>query len=459
MSEDDRPVEDGAEPTVVPDDVADLVAFVESTDAAVVALRWWDGDDRRTTFVVGVDPTPSGVGPDDGSTVDVQSVEADSPVARPITLAAVEAVRPLLTAESVTAALPDDPPRRAALLRGLAAHAPELVDVGVVLCLLAPEVEDAPVLTDALGCLSILAADRPDDCVAAIPRVHALVADPTNHAVHAAALTCLAALAAARPGEAAPHVESSFPGLDSSDSTVATAAVTCVSHVASGDPESVIDAADRLVGLVTAPDPTVRLHATYTLGRIAVVAPEVIRPEVASLARVVGDETERTATRLNATCAVGRVAGEWPDAVVEHLPTFADALGDSDSGIRANAAGVVGDVAMTHAVAVRRYVDALLARLDDDSVARANASTALARVARELPETVAPHVDRLVDALDDDDPLVRENVCWTLGYLRDDARTARPILERLRTDDGNERVRGRAAWALDEVDGGVGATE
>jgi HEAT repeat protein len=459
VSEEDSARGDDGAPDDVLDEAANLVAFVESTDTAVVALWWRDGDDRRVTFAFGADPVPPGVASDEESMVDVRAVEAEPPVARPVPMAAVDAVRPLPTTEAATVALPDDRPRRAALLRGLAAHAPELVDVGVVLCLLAPPADDGPVVTDALRCLSTLADERPADCVAAIPRVHALVTDPANHTVHAASLTCLAALAAACPEEVAPHVESVFHALTATDRTLVTAATTCVSHVASADPASVSAATDPLVDLTTTADPTVRLHAAYTLGRIAVVAPEAVRPEVDSLVRVVGDGTERTATRLNATCAVGRIAGEWPDAVVEYLPTFVGALDDDDAGVRANAAGVVGDVATTHAVAVRRHVDALLACLDDeDDVTRANGSTALARVTREFPDAVCPHVDRLVDALADDDPLVRENACWTLGYLRDEARPARPVLKRVRTDDGNERVRGRAAWALDEVDG-VGATD
>lgn len=461
MSEGEWPTGSDGSLDVVPDDVTELVAFVDAAEAPVVALRWWDGDDRRSTFAFDVAPVPSGVGSSDGSAVDVWAVDADSPIARPIPLTALDSIVPLPTADEATAALPDALPRRAALLRGLATHAPELVEVGVVLCLLASDRDDVPVLTDTLRCLTTLVEERPDDCVAAIPQVHTLVTDPTNYAVRAAALTCLAAFAAARPGEVVPYVESVFPAVESSDSTLVTAATTCVSHVASADPESVRDATEPLVDLLTATDATVRLHAAYALGRVAVVAPEAIRPAVDSLVRVVSDGTERTATRLNATCAVGRVTGEWPDAVVEHLPTFVDALADADDGIRANAAGVVGDVATTHAIAVRRHVGTLFACLDDDdSVTRANGSTALARVAREFPGAVCPHVDRLVDALDDDDALVRENACWTLGYLRGDARRARPVLERVRTDDGNERVRGRAAWALDEVaDEGVGATD
>ena len=459
-----RPDTDPARPTaaaVVPEDVDDLVTLTDGVDTGIVLLWWKDGTCRRLTFAFDVSSVPSGVERDGHPTVDVRAVDDDPPVARPLPFASVEAVRPVSRAETVTEALPADHARRAATLRGLADHAPHLVDVTVVLCLLEASDDDGARL-DALRCLSTLADARPDDCVAAIPRVHDLVVDPPDSIVHAGALTCLASLAAALPAEVAPHVRSVFSALDAADDAAVTAGVTCISHVASTDAEAVVDAADRLVDLVTAAEPTVRLHAAYALGRIAVVAPEAIRPAVADLTGVVGDETERTATRLNATCAVGRVAGEWPDVVVDPLPTFVDALDADDAGIRANAAGVVGDVATTQAVAVKRHVAPLFACLDDaDDVTRANASTALARVAREFPEAVTDHVDRLVDALEDDHPLVRENACWTLGYLRDEARHARPVLERVRTDDGDERVRGRAAWALDEVGDGssVGATD
>jgi hypothetical protein len=448
---------------VAPSDVDDIVAFVDRVDSGVVRLRWVEDGDRRTTFAFDVDPTPAAVAPLEAPTVDVRSVDDDPPVATPVPLAAIDSVRPIPDAETVTETLPTDPLRRAETIRGLAAHAPTLVDVSVVLRLI-DSTADAAVRVDAVRCLSLLAAERPDDCVAAIPQVDSLLDDGVDRAVRAGALTCLGTLASVRPKEVAPYVERVFFALDVADDVPAKSAATCVSHVASADPEAVVDAADRLVALTAASDPDVRMHAAYAVGRIAVVAPGSIRSEVATLAGVLADETERTATRLNATCAVGRVAGAWPDAVVDELPRFVDALGDDDAGIRANAAGVVGDVASAHAVVVRRHVAPLLSCLDDaDDVTRANGSTAVARVAREFPESVCDHVDRLVDALDDDSPLVRENVCWTLGYLRDEAEAepACPELERLRTHDGDERVRDRAAWALGELGtgSGVGATD
>lgn len=452
MTTDTRPGEGFA-----PETVDELVTSIESTDSAVVGLCWRDADHNRTTFALDVTPVPA-VGGIDEQRVDVRDVVDDTPVAQSVPFAAVQSVLPVPDAGTATELLPDDSPRRAALLRGLAEHAPALVDLPVVLTLLDREAEPTAVVTDALASLTALASERPTDCAAALPRVRTLLSAGPETAVTEGALTCLTALAAARPEEVAPHVETVSPALSSSNPFVVQTAVSCVSHVASVDPESVVDTSDVLFDLLDVTDADVRMHAAYTLGRVAVVAPELVRPEVVRLAGVVEETTERTATRLNATCAVGRVAGECPGAVVDHLEPFVAALADADAGVRANAAGVVGDVAVTHAVAVRRHAPALVRSLDDDDgVTRANVSTALARVAREFPEALCDHVDPLVGRLEDEEPLVRENVCWALGYLRDDARAARPMLERVRTDDGDERVRGRAEWALDEVgDEGVG---
>lgn len=440
----------------VPEGVGDLVEYAASVDTDVLLLGRVGGG-RRSEFVVDVAPVPASVRTDGAPAVDVWRLDAGPPVASPVPLAEIESVRPVSDAETATAALPSDPRVRAGVLRELADRDPALVDVAVVLPALDRRASaDRGLVTDALACLTSVAHDRPDDCVAAVPQVRALVSETADQGVRTDGLACLAALAAARPEEIAPHVAVAAASLDATDPAEATAAVACVSHVAGEEPGAVVDCVADLVAVLDADDAERRMRAAYAIGRVAVVDPAAVRSAVPRLVAVVADRRARTATRLNATCAVGRVVGDRPAAVVDHLPTFVDTLGDGDAGLRANAAGVVGDLAATHAVDVRRHVPPLVARLDDeDEVVRVNASTALARVAREFPEAVAAHVAALVGGLDDEASVVRENVCWSLGYLRDWARTARRPLERLRADDADDRVRDRARWALDRVEGGV----
>ncbi|WP_192918518.1 HEAT repeat domain-containing protein [Salinigranum salinum] len=452
-----------------------LLASIRSFAAEVVVLHCVEDGRQRPTFATDVSPVPDGARSDDTPAVDVSCVTAEPPVARPIPLEAIESVRPIPDRAAVTAALPPDTHARATILRGLADHAPALVDVAVVLSVLDRDPSAHPAaLVAALDCLARLARDRPDDCLAAVPRVGTLVsrttgaetgtetigADTTGRdEIRTGALAAFAALAATCPEHVTPHVSSVFPALDAPGPVDASAAVACVAHVAGDDPTAVVDCADDLAGFLDGDDADGRKHATYAIGRIAAVDPGAVRPMVGRLVSVVDDPTAPQVTRLNATCAVGRVAREWPDAVVDHVPTFVAVL-DADTagvGIRANAAGVVGDVAVTHVVDVRRHVDALVAAVDDeDGVVRANATTAVARVAREFPDALVDAVDRLVGCLDDEESLVRENACWTLGYLREDARVARSELDRLRVDDASQRVRDRACWAVDEVTGGDG---
>lgn len=439
----------------VPTGVDGLVGYVDSLDEPVVSLQWVDDGRRRTTLAVGVTPVPAGVPATDTPAVDVRSVAVGSTVARPVPVSAVESVRPVADAQTATAALPTDSRSRVATLRGLAEHAPELVHVAVVLPMLD---HDSPVVVEALSCLTDVAHERADDCVAAVPLVLSLLSGPDEgesggeNEVRVGALSFLAALAAARPADVVPHLDRVCDWLASSETAAVAAAVRCVSSVAGAEPTAVVDHGDELTALLGADDGEIRMHAAYALGRVAVVSPETVRPHVARLAVVVGDRSARTPTRLNAACAVGRVAGEWPDAVVDHLETFVETLAAADARLRANAAGVVGDVAVSHPVDVRHHLEPLVARLDDeDGTVRVNASTAVARVAREFPDAAVDHVGRLVGALDDEESVVRENACWTLGSLQGRARTARAALEGVHADDGDEQVRDRARWALDEL--------
>jgi hypothetical protein len=470
----ERPRTDGTSaPTTgepPPATVDALMTSIRSFDAVVVVLHCVEDGRRRPTFATDVSPVPAGVRSEDTPAVDVSCVTAEPPVARPIPLEAIESVQPIPGRAAVTAALPPAPHARATILRGLAEHTPELVDVAVVLSVLDRDASAHPAaLVEALDCLARLARDRPDDCLAAIPRVQTLVSETTGAGtgtlgadttgrdeIRSGALAAFATLAATCPEHVTPHVSSVFPALDAPDPVDASAALACVAHVAGDDPTAVVDCADDLAGFLDRDDAGGRKHAAYAIGRIAAADPGAVRPMVGRLVSVVDDPTAPQVTRLNATCAVGRVAREWPDAVVDHVPAFVAVL-DADTagvGIRANAAGVVGDVAVTHVVDVRRHVDALVALVDDeDGVVRANATTAVARVAREFPDALVDAVDRLVGCLDDEESLVRENACWTLGYLREDARVARSELDRLRVDDASQRVRDRACWAVDEVTG------
>ena len=132
------------------------------------------------------------------------------------------------------------------------------------------------------------------------------------------------------------------------------------------------------------------------------------------------------------------------------IPTVHELLSADNDRLRANAAGLLADLADEYPEKVQPVVsDAIELLNDENDHARYNATSILARVADHNPEAVESAIEALIDALNEDRPEARENACWALGYLK--ATTAEDALTSLAESDPNERVRQVASQALDEI--------
>lgn len=118
--------------------------------------------------------------------------------------------------------------------------------------------------------------------------------------------------------------------------------------------------------------------------------------------------------------------------------------------LRANAAGLLADLADEYPTEVRRVVPRAIELLDDDDEkARYNATSILAHIAKAHPEDVEAAIDPLTEVLDDDFSWTRSNACWALGYL--EAEQALKSLEELKQHDSEKEVRDAAEFAVHEI--------
>jgi HEAT repeat protein len=144
------------------------------------------------------------------------------------------------------------------------------------------------------------------------------------------------------------------------------------------------------------------------------------------------------------------VAKEFPDVAEETVPTAIELLDAESERLRANAAGVIADVAGPYPDQVRPAVSRAIALLDDeDPKVRHNATSILARVANVDPESVSPATAKLIDCLDDPLPSTRANACWALGYI--EAEQALGPIEQVAERSSETEVQTAAEFALDQI--------
>lgn len=345
----------------------------------------------------------------------------------------------------------DTPAERVSGFVGLARFAPERVPLAGLVVALGSD--DRAVREPALRALDTLADARPNDCVAALPTLRELLGTP-RHATDA--LEVVATIADERPRDVAPLAEDIVAHLTGDDTERRGVAARCLSSVADHDAADVADAVPALEALV-ADRGDGWPYAVHALNRVAAEHPERVRPAVPTLTEIVGDESASTNVLLNATGALGRVCSEYPEAGLDGLEAVLALLTADDHRVRANAAGVLSDIALGPVGALVPHVDALTPLLGaDDEYLLTNATAALSRVAEVEPGAVAHLTDRFVDLLASDHELVRVNACWALGYLA--AESATDALEDRRLHDDSEQVRNRAAWALVEIGTEEGST-
>jgi len=149
--------------------------------------------------------------------------------------------------------------------------------------------------------------------------------------------------------------------------------------------------------------------------------------------------------------ACGTLAKEYPDVAADAVDAAVGFLDSDYNRVRANAAGLLADLADAHPDRVEPVVPRAIELLDDaDEKARYNATSILARVADEHPTAVEAAVDPLIEALDDDFEYTRSNACWELGYLGAEAALG-PLRGRA-PDDPSEEVRQAAKTAIEAIE-------
>lgn len=339
---------------------------------------------------------------------------------------------------------------RAATLARLVDADPELVRAAPVVALLRRDDPDSR--RDALRALEGLAAARPADCVPAVPVLRSLLeggVDEPGDAVRP--LRVLRRVAEEAPAEIAPAAETLGRYVDVPLWAARHEATRAVAAVADRYPEDVVGAVPHLVRALELADGH-QGYAVRALCRIAREFPGAVRPAAEVLGGVVLDGGLADGVRLSATAALGRVTKESPDAALDIVEEVLELLGTDNERLRANAAGLLADVAAVHTDVIEPHVDRVAGLLaDDDPHARANATCVLARVAEDFPDAVADRVPALVDRLDDAEPVIRKRACRALGRLEAEA-AAPPLWERARNDDDRE-VREQARWALTRIEG------
>lgn len=429
-----------------PSSVDTLRSFLDDqADASAFAIECGDGDQRRIVADVRVDEhtvrrpaaaitvectgLPPGTGRVRVRVEDIQYLQVVDPPDELFTVAA----------ETLA--------ERAANVAELADVAPDRVPMPTVVPLL--EADETAVREDALYAVERVANSRPQDCLTALPTLRDALGSAT---IETAVLDSIASIAVACPDEVVPLADDIMPYLLAEDAELRAPAAHALSEVADHAPVDVLDAVPAFSSLVAEREPGFE-HALFALNRVAPEHPEELRPAASTLVDALADASLDTTARLNATAALGRTANEFPDAAVEAVDVLCDLLDAEDYRLRANAAGVLSDVATVHAGTLVPHVKDLVPLLkSDDDYTLVNTTAALARVAETEPSAVDHTTERYIALLDHDHRLVRLNACWALGHLR--ANEAAPNLDALQTADDDEQVRKRASWAFSEVERG-----
>ncbi len=326
---------------------------------------------------------------------------------------------------------------------------PEAVQVSPILALL--DCEDSSTLKqrDALRALRSVAEVRPAECTPAVPILRSLLRQADLASPHDA-LATLSAIGDTDPADIAPTVGEIIPYLDSERVPARREAAACIAAIATEYPSDAVDAVPGLATILE-DDADDQDSAVNALAHVAREHPEAVKPVVGLLGDAIIDRSLSDVSRMHATAALGRVVDAFPGVAVDIFDDVAQLFESDNYKLRNNAVALTFEAAAIHTDIVEPYVDDIAALLSvDDVYTRVNASGTLARVAEDFPDSVEHMAPTVINLLTDDDPRVRENACWTLGYLR--SSDAHALLEERVTEDTNEDVRTRAAWALSQIE-------
>lgn len=160
-------------------------------------------------------------------------------------------------------------------------------------------------------------------------------------------------------------------------------ALVAIAHM---DPEMVKPLVSDVVKLINDPKGHVRLGATFTLRYLAEPYPELVKPACSSLMALLEDSDRSFGVWVseNAAVVLGFVAKEVPEITERIMPKLTELLG-AERSIR--------------------------------SIIREDAVKALAKIAEVNPEIVRPAVGKLTELLKDPQESVRESAAQVLQHL------------------------------------------
>lgn len=232
-------------------------------------------------------------------------------------------------------------------------------------------------------------------------------------------------------------------------SDVTQAATGCCVELVATAPGEFVDLVPTLSTLLDTENDQIRTNAVYVLSGVAHEYPEEVKPVVPQLIDGLTDRDH--AYQTNALSTLGAVVSAYPAIGTSATETLAEIAGsDAQTKVRANAVGLLGDIATEYPTALRDHVSVLVGCLHtDDEYLSGNAAAALLHIAVDDSEATEEAIPALVELLDDPSPVVRRNACKALGHL--EATVALTQLQLMADDDPDEEVRSVAAWATTRV--------
>ncbi|MEF8825306.1 MAG: HEAT repeat domain-containing protein [Halapricum sp.] len=447
-----EPAPDGGMPTIagiIPSDPDHLREFLRKQDRTpAFEITYRDDGAERTQMCWDVSPWSGSYGRAVPPQLSCTPLE---PGAESFTIEA-EAVERLSVVrpppEQYTASA-ETPTETALALSRVAAVQSDAVRVSSILTLLDQDTADTTCDRAALQALQRVAVSRPADCTPAVPILQSLLTEADCPDV-TATLGTLVAIGTADPEAIAPAADAIKPYLDATEDSTRREAVRCLAAIAETYPDDVVAAVPELATIIDE-GAAGEESAIVALAQISDAYPGAVEPYAERLGAVLDAASNPDSVRVHATVALGNIVDSAPTVAVDIVEEVVSLFEVDDYRLRNNAVALLFDVATIHTDLLEPYVADIAGLLIvEDVYTRVNASGVLSRIAADFPASVAPLTPMFIRLLSDDEARVRENACWTLGYL--EAQAAIEPLRNTAQDDEDTDVQRRAEWALARID-------
>lgn len=299
----------------------------------------------------------------------------------------------------------------------------------------------------AIVALSNVARVRDDIGKAFVEELETLLGRPSLETP--IVLRCLRQLAANDP-QAVLEIRDEITNRVSTESTAITQAATgCCVELAAEEPTALIDLVPTLSTLLDSEKKAIRMNAVYILSQVAHEYPEEVKPVVPQLIDGIVDRDE--AYQTNALSTLGAIVSAYPSAGTKATDKLSEIVAsDAPTKVRANAVGLLGDIAVESPSELDDHVPQLVDCLKtDDEYLAGNAAAALLHVTVDDCESVEEAIPSLIKLLEHPSPVVRRNVCKALAHF--EATVALEQLKSIAKSDPDESVRSVASQTIEQL--------